>query len=134
MKWTQAWQKLGAQLARLVGNQVADLLRNLRKIHVKTFYMVNSLLPCSAGDIYEMHRREICYLIKYLDQRANDMVMALLKTFLENTASTAEFQRMSFAPVKELHGRFSINVIEFILKVDLPYLVSPIGVPVTGSC
>ena len=81
---------------------------------VQNFYMVNSLLPCLADDKYEMHRMEICYLIKYLDQQANDMVMALLKTILENTASTTEFQRVSFAPGKEPNDQFSINVIEFI--------------------
>ena len=77
---------------------------------VKNFYMVNSLLPCLADDKYEMHKREIYYLIKYLDQRANNMIVALLKPLLENTASTAEFQRMSFAPVKEPRDIFSIKV------------------------
>ena len=94
---------------------------------------------CSTYDKDERRRREICYLIKYLYQRANNMIVALLKPLLENTAGTAEFQRMSFAPVKETHDQFQINVIEFITQSwsavwDLSYLVSPIGVPVTGSC
>ena len=102
-------------------------------------HKINSWLPCSADDKYERHKREICFLIKYLDQRANNMIMALLNPFLENTASTTEFQRMSFAPVKETHDQFPIIVTEFITQSwsavwDLSYLVSPIGVPVTGSC
>ena len=64
----------------------------------------------------ESRKRELCYLIKYLDQRANNMIVALLKPLLENTASTAEFQRMSFAPVKKTHDKFPTNVIEFIAQ------------------